>query len=142
MPIYQIPKHQECGAGRLIYVVDDEPVIASTLAVIIQNSGYDARHFTDPLKALESARVLAPNLLLSDAIMHGMTGVELAIQVSQMYPECKVLLLSGQNPSDDVLAPARKNGHEFEVLVKPLHPRTLLDKLGSMLPTTSAPAND
>ena len=54
------------GHGLLIYVVDDEKLIASTLALILTGSGFYARSFVDPLDALQAARSTAPDLLLSD----------------------------------------------------------------------------
>jgi CheY-like chemotaxis protein len=51
-----------------IFVVDDEPVIASTLAAILQMNGFSAKFFTCPLGALAAARLKAPNLLISDVV--------------------------------------------------------------------------
>jgi DNA-binding NtrC family response regulator len=73
-----------------VFVVDDEHVIASTLAAILKRQGYSARAFTSPLEALAAARLGAPDLLISD----GLSGVDLANQVKAQYPECKVLLFS------------------------------------------------
>ncbi|HUV95955.1 MAG TPA: response regulator [Acidobacteriaceae bacterium] len=53
-----------------VFVVDDEDVIASTLAMILRlQGGFHATSFTDPLKALAAARVEAPDLLISDVVM-------------------------------------------------------------------------
>ena len=61
--------------------------------------------------------------------MPGMTGVELAIHFRKLHPECKVLLFSGQAATADLLAKAREQGHDFELLTKPVHPVDLLAKL-------------
>jgi hypothetical protein len=45
-----------------IFVVDDEHVIASTLAAILQMNGFSAKFFTCPLEALTAARLKAPDL--------------------------------------------------------------------------------
>jgi CheY-like chemotaxis protein len=66
--------------------------------------------------------------------MPGMNGVELAIQISILCPECKVLLLSGQAATSDLLQKARDDGHDFELLIKPLDPRELLSNLKRVLP--------
>jgi CheY-like chemotaxis protein len=55
--------------ARQIFVVDDEPVIASTLATILQMNGFSAKFFTSPLEALNAARSKAPDLLISDVTM-------------------------------------------------------------------------
>jgi PleD family two-component response regulator len=49
-----------------IFVVDDEPVIASSLAAILKLNGYSATFFTSPLGALAAAQLRAPDLLISD----------------------------------------------------------------------------
>jgi len=127
--------------GQLVYVVDDEPIIASTLAAIIKTQGFEATFFNHPLDALKAAEMVAPDLLLSDVIMPGMTGVELAIHIRQMHPECKVVLLSGQGATGDLIDKALNDGHQFDVLTKPLHPSRVLDAMRRLLgpaPGTSA----
>jgi CheY-like chemotaxis protein len=63
-----------------IFVVDDEYVIATTLATILKRSGFDAVSFTEPLEALGSAAFeKAPDLLISDVSHAGHEGIDLAI---------------------------------------------------------------
>lgn len=113
-----------------VFVVDDEDVIASTLAMILRlQGGFHARSFTDPLKALEAANLEAPDLLISDVMMPQLSGIDLAIQVRLRYPDCKVLLFSGQSATANLLEAARKNGYDFELLLKPVHPSDLLTKI-------------
>ncbi len=109
-----------------IFVVDDEPVIASTLAAILQMHGYSAKFFTSPLEALAAARSKAPDLLISDVQMPGISGVDLAIQMKSQYPTCKILLFSGQPATLEMLKDARARGHDFDLLIKPVPPPELL----------------
>jgi CheY-like chemotaxis protein len=99
-----------------IFVVDDEHVIAATLATILHMNGYSARFFTDPLEALAAARLDVPDLLISDVAMPGLTGIDLAIQIKAQYPECKILLFSGQATARNLLKDARNQGHNFQLL--------------------------
>jgi CheY-like chemotaxis protein len=135
MPLHLVSRPQERSSGRLVYVVDDEVNISSTLAAIIKTKGHDARHFTHPLEALEAARSLAPDLLIADVSMPGMNGVELAIQVSQLCPECKVLLLSGRGIDRELFEKARDKGYFFSFTSKPLQPAALLDNLDRLFNT-------
>jgi CheY-like chemotaxis protein len=114
----------------LVFVVDDEWIIASTLAAILQQNGYESVYFTQPLAALEAARFEAPVLLISDVMMPEMSGVELAIQLKAISPGCKILLFSGQASTADLLHRASEQGHEFELLSKPVHPTELLKRIG------------
>jgi DNA-binding NtrC family response regulator len=114
----------------VVFVVDDEGLIAKTLAMILNQTGFAASAFEDPFQALETAAGgLVPDLLISDVIMPGMTGIDLAVQFRGEYPGCKVLLFSGQAATADMLATAKLHGHDFEVLAKPVHPSDLLAKL-------------
>jgi CheY-like chemotaxis protein len=113
-------------AGNLIYVVDDESVIAKTLAAILARSGYSTRGFTDPHEALKAAHIDPPHLLLSDMMMPGMLEVDLALGIKGHFPPCKVLLFSGTATAADLLQAARDNGHHFDLLTKPIHPSDLL----------------
>lgn len=116
-----------------VFVVDDEHVIASTLVAILKLSGYCAKAFATPLEALTAARSRAPDLLISDVAMPGVSGVDLAIQMKVQYPECKILLFSGQAATRDLLEGARRLGHDFQLLDKPVHPSAMLATVGETL---------
>ena len=109
-----------------MFVVDDEPVIASTLASILRLSGFFAVAFTDPVKALESALLLSPDLLLSDVVMPQMSGIDLATQIRILCPGCKILLFSGQAATVDFLKDAQRVDENIQILPKPIHPGELL----------------
>lgn len=112
-----------------VLVVDDERVIADTLAIILNQSGYEASAVYTGNGAVESARINKPDLIVSDVIMPDMNGIEAAIRIRQFLPACKILLFSGQAATADLLNSARARGHEFEILAKPVHPQDLLAKL-------------
>ena len=116
-----------------IFVVDDEPVIASTLATILKMHGFSARFFTSPLEALAAARAKAPDLLLSDVTMPGISGIDLAMKMRAQYPQCKILLFSGHPATLPLIEDARSRGHEFHLLLKPMPPDELLLEIGKMV---------
>jgi CheY-like chemotaxis protein len=112
-----------------VLVADDERVIADTLAMILNRSGFEARAVYSGEKALESVAAFVPDMLISDVIMADLNGIDAAIRIREMLPGIKVLLFSGQAATADLLEKARANGHEFEILAKPVHPQDLLNKL-------------
>lgn len=112
-----------------VLVVDDERVIADTLAMILNQSGFDARPVYSGEKALELAATFQPNMLISDVIMADLNGIDAAIRMRAMLPGIKILLFSGQAATADLLEKARAQGYEFEILAKPVHPQDLLSKL-------------
>jgi DNA-binding response OmpR family regulator len=119
-----------CNPVSRIFVVDDEHVIASTLAVILNMNGYSTRYFTRPLEALTAARLDNPDLLISDVSMPCLSGIDLAIQIRAQCPKCKILLFSGQANTIDLLEKARSQGHHFQLILKPVHPTELLAAIG------------
>ena len=112
-----------------VLVADDEQVIANTLAIILNQAGFEARAVFSGEKAVEALDSFQPDMLISDVIMTGMTGIEAAIITRARMPNCKILLFSGQAATADLLEKARAQGHEFEILAKPVHPTDLLAKL-------------
>jgi DNA-binding NtrC family response regulator len=112
-----------------VFVVDDEPVIASSLEIILGQLGFEAKSFTEPLEALNAALSEAPDLLISDVVMPVLSGIDLAIQMQERCPNCKVLLFSGQSATAGMLESARALGHNFELLLKPVHPKDLLREI-------------
>jgi CheY-like chemotaxis protein len=109
-----------------VFVVDDEPVIASALAAILKLHGYSARAFTSPLEVLAAARSRAPDLLIADVVMSGLSGIDLANQMLAQSPECKILLFSGQTTTRELLRDAHKQGNSFPLLQKPVQPSITL----------------
>jgi len=132
-----VPEQQ--GRPR-IFVIDDEAVIAETLAVILRQNNFDARAFTDPLEALQVASSIAPDLVISDVIMPEVSGTDLAIQVQKLCPNCKVLLFSGRASSADLLVDALARGYDFELLLKPVHPADLLRSIERVFDAIDEPS--
>jgi CheY-like chemotaxis protein len=118
----------------VVLVVDDDCIIADTLAAILEISGYAPIAAYDGPSALEIATIIPPDLLISDVVMPGMSGVELAMALSQSVPDCKVLLFSGQAATLDLLSAARAAGHHFPALTKPVHPRLMLGHVSQLVP--------
>lgn len=127
MPLEAISSASAHSKPISVFVVDDEHVIASTLAMILTNSGFNAVSFSNPLAALESARILVPELLITDVMMPEISGIELAIRFRALHPKCKILLFSGHAATGDLLDVAKLAGHQdFHILTKPVHPTELL----------------
>ena len=112
-----------------VLVVDDEKVIADTLAMILNQSGFAARSVYSGLAAIETAASFAPDMLISDVIMADLNGIDAAIRIRALLPKIKILLFSGQAATANLLEKARSQGYEFEILAKPVHPQDLLSRL-------------
>ena len=119
-------------SSRRVLILDDEQVIANTLAMILNRNGFEAQAVYNAVDAIEAARQIAPDVLISDVFMEGITGIEAAIRISELVPHCKIILFSGQASTADLLQRAEACGHSFELLVKPVHPRALLERLSQI----------
>jgi len=118
------------GEKHRVLVVDDEPVIADTLALIFSRSGYQGRAAYSAEEALVLIPEWRPELAILDVYLPKMNGIELAIWMKAEYPECRVSLFSGQPGAGDLLAAA---GHKFEILAKPMHPSEILGVASRLL---------
>ncbi len=121
---------QTPASGRpRVLVADDESVIADTLTIILGQNGYEATAVYSGAEAVERAKNWRPDLLLADVVMPDMSGIEAAIRIRTLLPACRILLLSGQAATTDLMRDARRDGHEFEIILKPIHPTQLLARL-------------
>jgi CheY-like chemotaxis protein len=116
-----------------ILVVDDEPSLADTLALIFRLAGYRATAVYSGEEALAFIATDPPSAIVTDVVMPGLDGIALARKVRMCYPNCPVLLFSGNADTQDLLESARQEGHVFEVMAKPVPPPQMLDKVASLL---------
>ena len=121
----------ETSTKPKVLVVDDERVIADTLSMILNQSGFESRAVYSGEGALEMAQSFEPDMLISDVIMADLNGIDAAIRIRGLLPSIKILLFSGQAATADLLEKARAQGYEFEILAKPVHPQDLLTRLRS-----------
>jgi DNA-binding response OmpR family regulator len=112
-----------------ILIVDDESVIADSLALIFRANGFEARAVYSGERAIELAPSFEPDVLISDVIMSGMTGMEVAVYVRQHFPACRVLLFSGQASTSEMITKFDTKGYRFDMLTKPVRPEILLEYL-------------
>lgn len=139
--INDVPAADTSDFRPVVLVVDDESAIADTLAEILSRSGYAALTAYDAEEALESAMMTPPEMLITDVVLPGMSGIELGIKMRRMFPDCKILLFSGQAATVDLLANANGAGHHFNLLHKPIHPKELLKHVADGLKQPAAVAS-
>ena len=123
-----------------VLVVDDEQVIAQTLAVVLGRSGFDAIAFTNPLKALEAARTEAPDLVISDVMMPEMDGDTLLrmIRGSDRWHEMPVIVLTGVADDHVLIERARALDIQDEVPKATFDFDDLLNRVKQHLPQAAA----
>lgn len=84
--------------GRpVILCVDDEPNALILRKLVLQRAGYEVMTANSGKEALDLAESHSIDLLLSDQLMPGMTGTELAKQIRFKDPNIRIVLISGVN---------------------------------------------
>ena len=114
-----------------VLIIDDDPIHADTLAMVLNISGFTATVAYSGEQGIELARAGAFDHLVTDVMMESMSGIEAAIAIRQVLPQCRILLISGNNDTTALLAAATAQGHDFEILAKPVHPTVLLEQMRS-----------
>lgn len=118
---------------RFILVVDDDPNITFFFKEYFEDENIDAIITRDPLKAVEIAEQLKPDLLLIDLRMPKMNGFELLKRVREKVPEVKVIIVSSYVESEkDLLCKTKYD----EIISKPFEAMDLDRTIMKALDTT------
>jgi len=123
------------GSLATILIVDNDGVLRMLLAKFLTFVGYavlDARSGREALK-LARRHPDPIDLLLTDVMMPGMNGFELAEAFLDVHPEAKVLYMSGHVFDVPAVRDAAEK-HPATFLVKPFWAEQLLEKVQSILP--------
>jgi CheY-like chemotaxis protein len=112
-----------------VIVIDDEFLIAETVAEILNAEGFETTAVSNGASAIELAGSLQPDIVLSDVIMPGLNGIETGVRIREIVPHCRLILFSGQAATVDLLAKAREQGHRFDILAKPIKPEQLISAI-------------
>ncbi|HWG20750.1 MAG TPA: response regulator [Terracidiphilus sp.] len=110
-----------------VLVVDDEQMTADTLAAILKLNGFDSHALYSGESAVEWLETNRPDIILADVKMRHVSGVDTAVRVRELHPECRIILFTAASLSTSNRHTIQRLG--FELLDRPLHPRELLARL-------------
>lgn len=119
--------------SRMILVVDDEPAVCQTIALILRSRGYVVHTANDGSEALRRLEDIRLDLIISDINMPGISGFELISIIRSRFPDMPVVAMSGKYVADGQLGNcnafyAKGHGPEQllsivdELLVRPYNP--------------------
>jgi two-component system, cell cycle sensor histidine kinase and response regulator CckA len=130
-PVAAPARPRQC---RLLLVDDDEPV-RNVIATILRRAGHDVTMAASAEEALAEAQRLAGRLelLVTDVVMPGKSGIELSRELRGQMPHLKVLMLSGY-PGRDAHVLSGEAGAAY--LAKPVTPTELLSRIDQLLGST------
>jgi len=113
-------------AARTILVVDNQPEILTVTKAILSRSSYSVRTATNGKEALQILNVEKPvDLVLAEALLPDLSGIELIRRVKQEFPGTAVMLMTGfaDRPIDS----------SIPLIEKPFTTTTLIDRVESVL---------
>ena len=127
-----MPRPQETRR-RIVLVVDDEPAILSITTNILGRRDYEIWTAGNGAEALEIARGRERDItiLLSDVVMPGITGPDLAERLLQVNPRMHVLFMSGWD--EGVIARYGAFRRSIRTILKPFTPDGLMDMIETVL---------
>jgi len=117
------------GSRLKVLVIDDERTVADTLVLVLNYGGFDAVATYSGEDGLQLAKHGGYNYMITDVMMEPMNGIQVAIAMRALCPDCKILLMSGNEQTAALLAAAERDGHQFDIFAKPIHPSYLFDFL-------------
>jgi CheY-like chemotaxis protein len=121
------------GRGETILVAEDEPAVLLVVTRILQRNDYSVLAATTGAQALALAADHEFDMLLTDAVMPGISGLELADRIRQTHPLASVLVMSGYNP--DLAGPGPALPVDTALIQKPFTERALLEAIRAVIAT-------
>lgn len=116
-----------------ILVVDDDSDILELLQYNLEKEGYYVRVANSGLKAIETARIFQPNLVLLDIMMPGMDGVETCRLLREIPDLTNTHILFLTARSEEYSEVAAFDAGADDYINKPIKPRALLSRIGAIL---------
>jgi PAS domain S-box-containing protein len=126
------PGPAAAGSGTVL-VAEDEPQVRQLVRRILESYGYTVLVASSGVEAAQVARAHADiDLLLTDVVMPGISGVELARQLRQTHPTMRALLMSGY-PNEALSAYGVLDPGDMALITKPFAPALLARRIEELL---------
>ena len=115
------------SAKPKVLVIDDDRMVADTLAEILRLHGFTPIALYSGEEAISFVERFQPDIVLSDIRMHQVNGIEAAQAIRLLHPECRVILFTASSLNTRTRQAIERSG--FEILQRPLHPKHVLSTL-------------
>ena len=121
-----------------VLIVDDEGNIRRMVAALLESEGYRVHQADSAEEGIEDARSAAPEVILLDLMLPGMSGIEALPRFEEVAPGTPVIMMSGQATLSDAVQATRQGAFHF--LEKPLSPESILVTLAAAIEVSRARA--
>lgn len=135
-PVWSTPS--QAADLPVILLVEDESIVREVTGAVLKHAGYEVLEAAGAKEALLLARQHAGRIdvLLTDVVMPGMNGAELACHLQSQQPDLITVFMSGYAQSDIAHTMSRTAAIHIQ---KPFTVNILLTRIGDALRTSSAP---
>ncbi|HEX4157309.1 MAG TPA: response regulator [Rhizomicrobium sp.] len=114
-----------------ILLAEDDESLRRFLAAALVKAGHNVTDFGDGSEAYECLRNIRFDLLLTDIVMPGMDGIELAKRAAEMDARLKIMFITGF--AAVALHPSSQAPKQAKVLSKPFHLREIVREVDRMI---------
>jgi len=119
-----------------VLVVEDESVLAAVIGDYLRADGYDVAVVGDGAHALETARAIAPHVVVLDLGLPGVDGIEVCRRLRE-FSDAYVVMLTARADETEVLQGLRSGADDY--MTKPFRPRELLARVRTLLRRARTP---
>jgi CheY-like chemotaxis protein len=132
-PLVLAPRQRGAGGSETVLVVEDEPLVRELARRSLARHGYVVLEAAGPAEALEvcASHRGRIDVLLSDVVMPGLSGPELAREVVALRPEIRTLFMSGY--TDEALAQHGVLEADVAFIEKPFTPKALAQRVRDLV---------
>jgi putative two-component system response regulator len=110
-----------------ILIIDDNPLVLKSMAVLLEEHGYDYFQFSNASDAIAASKQLAFDVVLSDLKMPSISGMTLLGKIHCLYPEKPVILLTAYAELENAVEAIQKGAFDF--IIKPFVPEYLMNTI-------------
>jgi response regulator RpfG family c-di-GMP phosphodiesterase len=114
------------GLGRIL-VIDDDPAVLELLSVLLRSAGHQVICARGGQEALELFRSAPSDVVVTDALMPGMSGMDVLAAVKQASPDTEVIVVTAYATLETALLALRQGA--YDLITKPLTDLEALDRV-------------
>ena len=120
-----------------IMVIDDEPNLCRTLALVLQKAGYSVTTAGNAQEVNQCLKAGGYDLVFLDLQMPDVNGMDLLPEIRRMYPETPVLILTAHATLESAMEAVRQGARDY--LLKPINPEHILARVREILAEQQQP---
>lgn len=123
-----------------ILVIDDEPLIRSTVVTLLTREGFSVEEASDGEAGLAMCHKHPPDVVVTDIFMPNRDGIEVVMKLKRSYPRTKIIAMTGggQTRMMEIASAAKLLGADH-ILYKPFESESLLTAVNAVLGTPPPP---